>query len=383
MPVDALFLLYPLQREEFPARQLGRYSDEVVRKTTSSTPPPTLQHQPEIEPLEVSLQPSISTTPSPKKRKASELEIGTSIEANEEQSRPSHKRGRFEVAHGSVPHATHVEHLGSGQSPSAPHNGSRSSSVPGSSSYFTPPSSPSQDEHRLKYHNIAQREDTLARTEPSSNGFAFSPALSGAISGSSLSGLQDLVALGVVGHNHPSSVRQSPSTISGVILNGFHLPPLGLTHCTAEYAPSPPAAISTGALPSIWDVFSPSALPHRCAVPSPGWNAHTDTAWNHPIPRLYLPCSPSAFGQFEDGGLPSPYLPSSPGAFDQFLGGDIPDLLLPPPLINQLEDDLIPRSPYILAPLLANPPPASEVRLAPYGDLVACGILPGPARTAT
>ena len=38
MPVDALFLLYPLQREEFPARQLGRYSDEVVCK--SECPPP-------------------------------------------------------------------------------------------------------------------------------------------------------------------------------------------------------------------------------------------------------------------------------------------------------------------------------------------------------
>ena len=67
----------------------------------------------------------------------------------------------------------------------------------------------------------------------------------------------------------------------------------------------------------------------------------------------------------------------------QILESDLQLLLLPPPLINQLEDDLIPRSPYILAPLLANPPPASEVRLAPYGDLVACGILPGPARTAT
>ena len=38
MPVDALFLLYPLQREEFPARQLGRYSDEVVRKSECPLP---------------------------------------------------------------------------------------------------------------------------------------------------------------------------------------------------------------------------------------------------------------------------------------------------------------------------------------------------------
>ena len=125
------------------------------------------------------------------------------------QSRPSHKRGRFEVAHGSVPHATHFEHLGSGQSPSVRssfpislliHANVEHFPCVGSAQWFSfilgPgifklfhtsiiafPSTPLirssfvycvftynrniQDEYRLQYHNIAQREDTLARTEPS------------------------------------------------------------------------------------------------------------------------------------------------------------------------------------------------------------------------
>lgn len=190
--------------------------------------------------------------------------------------------------------------------------------------------------------------------------------LSPPAAGPRLTGLQDLLALGISRRENPSPLPQSPSSSSEENLeydsvygeppnlDNLRLPPPDLSQ-RASHLPHAATHLPT-ALPPLRELFGPGILPRQSAVTS------------------------SALGNYETFGHTThhdPPLPATPFG-DPFTDDDVPTFNLPSPLVGPFTSGPVPDL-NPLAPILAVPPPIPVAGLTPYRDLIALGLL--PART--